>query len=127
MWDKISQHLPYLLLLLANLGYLYVHGFGPLKTHPKLFLYNFLIFLLLGVVLFFKASYLLHKWFVLGEGDTRQKVKAKLKELLQLWQTVWNYLRPGNETNLIYVNTPPFSSTPFWRRGPSSNISSRDF
>ena len=76
MWAK---HLPYLLLIVANAIYLAIHGLKPIHYHPKLILYNFLFFLLVGLVLFFKLSYHLYQWFVKDEGDMRQKAKAKLQ------------------------------------------------
>jgi hypothetical protein len=76
MWTK---HIPYLLLIAANAIYLAIHGLKPIQYHPKLILYNFLFFLLVGLVLFFKLSYHLYQWFVKDEGDMRQKAKAKLK------------------------------------------------
>lgn len=79
----VVHHIPYLLLILANFLYLYVHGFKPLQYHPKLVLYNVLFFLLVGLVIFFKASYHLHRWFVKGEGDMREKTKIKLNEGLR--------------------------------------------
>jgi hypothetical protein len=47
-------------------------------------LYNVLFFLLVGIVIFFKASYHLHQWFVKGEGDMREKTKIKLSEAFRL-------------------------------------------
>jgi len=69
------MYLPSILLIGGNLIYLYAHGFEPLRYHPRLFLYNFLIFLIIGIIIFFKVSYHMHKWFVLNEGDTKQKAK----------------------------------------------------
>ena len=63
---EIKKHIPYLLLIAVNLIYLYVHGISPLEYSPKLFLYNFIIFLFIGVVVFFKVSYHLYQWFVVG-------------------------------------------------------------
>lgn len=81
---SLVKHLPYLLLIAVNLVYLWVYGFKPIRYQSKLALYNFLIFLLIGIVIFFKASYLLHNWFVKGEGDVREKVKIKLQEILRI-------------------------------------------
>ena len=78
------HHIPYLLLILANLVYLCIHGFKPLQYHPKLILYNILFFLLVGLVIFFKVSYHLYEWFVKGEGDVREKTKMKLNEALRM-------------------------------------------
>lgn len=60
------KNLPYILLIVANFMYLFLYGFKPLQYHPKLVMYNFLIFLLIGVILFFKVSYHLYQWFVKG-------------------------------------------------------------
>ena len=76
MWVK---HIPYLLLIAVNAIYLAIHGLKPIQYRPKLILYNFLFFLLVGLVVFFKLSYHLYQWFVKDEGDMRQKAKAKLK------------------------------------------------
>ena len=38
----------------------------------------------MGVVVFFKVSYLLHLWFVKREGDTHARTKEKIKELMFL-------------------------------------------
>lgn len=81
---SVVQHIPYLLLIAANLIYLYIHGFKPIRYHPKLIVYNFLFFLLVAIVIFFKASYHLHRWFVKGEGDMREKAKVKLQEVLRM-------------------------------------------
>jgi len=96
VFDKLYSHLPYLLLIMANLFYLYVHGFKPLKYHPRLFIYNFALFFIIAIVVFFKVSYHLHRWFVLNEGDTKSKTKKALVEILQKYNMILNYLRPGN-------------------------------
>jgi hypothetical protein len=99
----LLDHIPYILLITANLIYLCVHGFKPLRYHPKLFLYNFLLFLLVGVVIFFKASYHLYRWFKKGDGDVRQKTKIKIQELLKFAEMISNYFLPENLHNLVNV------------------------
>ena len=81
---SVVKHIPYLLLIAANLVYLCIHGFKPILYHPKLVVYNFLFFLLVSIVVFFKASYHLHRWFVKGEGGVREKAKIKLQEVLRM-------------------------------------------
>lgn len=116
------KNLPYILLIIANFTYLYFYGFKPLQYHPKLILYNFLIFLLIGVILFFKVSYHLYQWFVKGEEDTRQKTKEKIAEGLRVVEMVGNYFRPGNLHNLVYVGISLYSFTRFWHYGPFFRI-----
>lgn len=80
--EKLKTYLPALLLLGANLLYLAIYGFAPLKYHPKLVLYNFLLFLIVGIVIFFKVSYHLYRGFKLREGDMHSKTKQQIKEIL---------------------------------------------
>lgn len=56
-------HIPYILLIIANFIYLYAYGFKPIVYHPRLILYNFILFLIVGIVVFFKVSYHLYYWF----------------------------------------------------------------
>jgi hypothetical protein len=113
----VVQHIPYLLLIAANLVYLCIHGFKPIQYHPKLILYNFLFFVLVATVVFFKVSYHLYRWFVKDEGDVREKTKIKLQELLRVVEIVCGYFRPGNLHNLVYVSTHLSSCMQFWPPG----------
>ena len=41
---------------------------------------------------FFIISYFLHKWFVKGEGDVKDKTKNKIKKIQQNWDQYKRYL-----------------------------------
>jgi hypothetical protein len=72
---KLITYLPYGLLLLANFIYIYANGLKPLGSYPELYLYNFLLFFVVGIVIMIKANLLLHSWFVKEEGDVKGKTK----------------------------------------------------
>jgi len=63
-WKPTLYYLPYILLLLANLVYLYANGFKPIGTYPELFVYNLVFFIVIGIVIIIKLNLLLHSWFV---------------------------------------------------------------
>jgi hypothetical protein len=63
-WKSTVYYLPYILLLLANLVYLYANGFEPIGTYPELFVYNLVFFIVIGIVIIIKLNLLLHSWFV---------------------------------------------------------------
>jgi hypothetical protein len=72
---KLITYLPYGLLLLANVIYIYANGLKSLGSYPELYLYNFLLFFVVGIVIMIKANLLLHSWFVKEEGDVKGKTK----------------------------------------------------
>jgi hypothetical protein len=66
--EKLLKYIPAILLLLANCLYIYANGSKPLWYYPKLWIYNMLLMAIIGIFVFFKFSYLMHKWFAKGEG-----------------------------------------------------------
>ena len=82
--DQIYSYLPYILLLLANFIYIYANGLKPIGHYPKLFVYNVILFIVIGIVIMIKINLLLHSWFIKEEGDVKQKTKAAIQKVSSL-------------------------------------------
>ena len=54
--------IPYAAILVANLLYLYVHGFNPTEKWYKLFFFNLCMMLLIGVFVVINVNIVLHRW-----------------------------------------------------------------
>jgi len=94
--QKLITYLPHILIILANVVYMYANGFKPLSSHPKLILYNILFFLIIGAIIMIKVNLLLHSWFVKEEGDVKQKTKVAIQKAINMKDFVLSVFRKGN-------------------------------
>ena len=94
---------PYVVILAANVLYIYAYNYDPETHQVQIFLFNFAIMLLVGIFAIIRVNMLLHQWLVVekekdasGKPTTKGIMKQKIKEFLNLNTLVENMFLPGN-------------------------------
>lgn len=102
--EKIISKLPYVLLIIANFIYIYANGLKPIGAYPKLVMYNFLFFLIVGIVIVIKVNLLFHSWFIKEDGEVKKKTKMIIQKTSEMVEFGLSIFKKGNERMMIRVS-----------------------